>query len=496
MSKVKSVFTCQKCGAQRLKWEGRCHDCGSWNSFLEESFSGSPGLPLGFTHLDFLEKDQTGGKGKKSFSLPHKSSSFTLNLESLEKEAQNKRFKTHFSELDRVLGGGIVPGSYILLGGDPGVGKSTLLLQMSGQLAKKESLKVLYVSGEESVSQTALRAHRLGVISSAIEVLSESSLESILKSIKSSSPHIVIIDSIQTLFLSHISSPPGSILQIRECAGALMGVAKRMGITVILIGHVTKDGNLSGPKVLEHMVDTVLSFEGDANYDFRLLRSLKNRFGPTYELGVFQMEAKGLKDVKNPSELFLKGRHPLSVGSSIFAAIEGSRPLLCEVQALNISNSGPMVMPRRTTTGFDIHRLHMINAVLDKQLGLGLAISDVFINVVGGLKIKETAADLAAVAALISSARNLKVHTKACFFGELGLTGEIRGVNFANERIREALKLGFEHFVLPFSNKKPLSQMGGENERGGKKNFFWIRHTKELPKILKEIEGHSKRTTS
>ena len=486
MSKVKSVFTCQKCGAQRLKWEGRCGECGAWNSLLKESFSPLPHRSFDFTNLDFLNKDKGGFKREKDSSS---SSPITLSLDSLKKESKFQRFKTHFSEMDRVLGGGIVPGSYILLGGDPGVGKSTLLLQISGTLAKKESLKILYVSGEESVSQTALRAHRLGVVSSSIEVVSESDLESILKLIKSSSPHLVVIDSIQTLFLSHISSPPGSIVQVRECAGALMMVAKRMGVSVLLIGHVTKEGGLAGPKVLEHMVDTVLSFEGDSHYDFRLLRSLKNRFGPTYELGVFQMEASGLKDVKNPSELFLEGRNSLSTGSSIFAAIEGSRPLLCEIQALNISNSNPIAMPRRTTTGFDIHRLHMINAVLDKQLGLGLAISDVFINVLGGLKIKEPAADMAAVAALISSARNLKIHAKACFFGELGLTGEIRGVNFTNERLREAFKLGFEYFVLPSASKKVISKMEGEKEKWEKKHFFWVRHIKELPGILKNIQN-------
>lgn len=484
MSKTKVVFTCQKCGTQRPKWEGRCLECGAWNSLLKEEFSDSFSKDFGFSNLNILEND------KQDFSEKSKSSSFsswpsrlTLNKESLKKESHLKRFQTHFSELDRVLGGGIVPGSYTLLGGDPGIGKSTLLLQISGSLSEREKLKILYISGEESVSQTALRAHRLDVQSPFIEIVAESSLESILRIIKTSSPHIVVIDSIQTLFLSKIASAPGSILQVRECAGALMGVAKRMGISVILIGHVTKDGSLAGPKVLEHMVDTVLSFEGNANYDFRLLRSLKNRFGPTYELGVFQMGSKGLRDVANPSELFLEGRNPSSIGSAIFSAMEGSRPLLCEVQALNISNSNPMTLSRRTTTGFEINRLHMLSAVLDKQLGLGLAISDVFVNVVGGLKITEPAADLAAVAALISSARNVKINTKACFFGELGLTGEVRGVSFASERLREADKLGFQYFVVPFSNKKHLLSDKGQG------SYLWIKHIKELPKILKSIEN-------
>ena len=477
---------CQKCGSQRLRWEGRCQECGAWNSFVEEVQSDSLSNFSRISDLNLLEheKNEIRGSTKRASFLP---SRLKLDSKSLENESHFVRHRTGFFELDRVLGGGLVPGSYTLLGGDPGVGKSTLLLQISGFLASQEKRKVLYISGEESASQTALRAKRLKVKSSLIEVVAESSLESILKIVKSSSPHVVIIDSIQTLFLSKLSSAPGSILQVRECAGRLMEVAKRMNISIFLIGHVTKDGNLAGPKVLEHMVDTVLSFEGDSNYTFRLLRSLKNRFGPANELGVFQMNFDGLKDVKNPSELFLEERNPFSTGSAVFSAMEGNRPLLCEIQALPIFNSNPVSMPRRTTTGFDIHRLHMLNAVLDKQIRLNLASSDVFINVVGGLKIGEPAADIAAASALISSSKNLKINTKACFFGELGLTGEVRGVSFAVERLKEAEKLGFQYFILPFSNKKHLLLKKKSGEESSKNlHYFWIKHVKELPEFLKE----------
>lgn len=486
MSKLKKVYVCQKCGSQKSRWEGKCHDCGSWNSFIEETFSPPPAFHLPID--DFLETHKKNTNPSLISSSPLKSNRLQLHPHSIQKEWNSKRYKTGFLELDRVLGGGMVPGSYILLGGDPGIGKSTLLLQISGFLAQNSNQKILYVSGEESVSQVALRAQRLTIHHPLIEVAAESSLEAIIKIIKATSPKVLIIDSIQTLFLSKISSAPGSILQVRECAGTLMNLAKRLQITVFLIGHVTKDGHLAGPKVLEHMVDTVLSFEGDPNYTYRLLRSLKNRFGPAFELGVFQMDSNGLKDVQNPSEFFLEERNPYSIGSAVFATMEGSRPMLCEIQALNTANHNPMAIPKRTTTGFDIHRLHMINAILDKQLKLNLSLSDVFINIVGGLKVKEPPADLAAASALISSAKNLKINSSTCFFGEIGLTGELRGVSFIIERLREAQKLGFKKFVLPFSNKKHLSSKIIKDLNLKESQFFWIQHIKELPQCFKKLD--------
>ena len=372
-----------------------------------------------------------------------------------------------------------MPGSYTLLGGDPGIGKSTLLLQMAGGLARN-STQTLYVSGEESVKQTALRAHRLGITSPLVQVTAESHLETIINLAKKHQPHVLIVDSIQTIYLSEISSAPGSVSQIRECSSYLMSLAKSHNMSVFIIGHVTKDGHIAGPKVLEHMVDTVLSFEGDHNHQFRLLRALKNRFGATNELGVFQMDSRGLEEVTNPSELFLEERGQQLIGSAVYAAMEGSRPLLCEVQALNIFS--PMAMPRRTSLGFDTNRVHLLTAVMDKQLKLELAKSDVFINIVGGLKITEPSADLAIAAALISSSTSQEINGKTCFFGEIGLTGEIRATPFSEERLREAEKLGFKYFVIPQSNRKHLKNWKGEGQ------IKWIRHISELPRQLHELK--------
>jgi DNA repair protein RadA/Sms len=464
-AKSKSVFVCQNCGAQRARSEGRCSDCGSWNSFVEETIVSETRVSerqRGWSPSDH----SSSGSGAAAGGIV----SLNQNIEALKID----RYSTGFGEFDRVLGGGLVQGSFVLLGGDPGIGKSTLLMQMAGGLAQgrvmdahmtkgvassitQKEVRILYVSGEESVSQTGLRAQRLGVHSGNVMIASESNLEVIRGLVQEHKPDVLVIDSIQTVFLPELPSAPGSVSQVRECAAQLMGLAKGQGVSVFLIGHVTKEGTIAGPKTLEHMVDTVLSFEGDISHQFRLLRALKNRFGATHELGVFQMDTRGLVEVSNPSELFLEERGTRLIGSAVFASIEGSRPLLCEVQALTTAT--PMAMPRRTSLGFDVNRVHLLVAVLNKHLGLKLAQADVFINVVGGLRLMEPAADLAVAAALTSTETGVEVEAKTVYFGEIGLTGEIRAVSFAEQRLREAAKLGFTRFVMPYSNKKHMGDL-------------------------------------
>lgn len=469
-AKTKTIYVCQNCGAQRPRWEGRCTDCGAWNSFVEETFSPEP-VTRGWN---------TGKEARKSgVGASIKPIALDQSIESIE----FKRLPTGYDELNRVLGGGLVLGSYVLLGGSPGIGKSTLLMQMAGGLAKNQA-QVLYISGEESIGQTGSRAQRLGVRSSKVEVASESNLQVIMDLCREKRPDVVIIDSIQTIFLPELEAAPGSVSQVRECAGHLMGLAKTDGITVILIGHVTKEGNIAGPKVLEHMVDCVLSFEGDLSHNFRLLRSLKNRFGATHELGVFQMGTLGLEEVTNPSELFLEERGESLIGSAVFASMEGSRPLLCEVQALTLGSQLPN--PRRTSIGIETNRLHLLSAVLDRHLEMKLNHSDIFINVVGGLRLNEPSSDLAVAAALLSTESRREIEAKAVFFGEIGLTGEVRAVSFAELRVREADKLGFEHFVLPASNKKHLA----DYNLGTGKRISWIRNVKELSRLI-----HGAKTT-
>lgn len=461
-SKSRSVYVCQNCGAQRTRWEGRCTDCNAWNSFVEE----------------ILEKETATTTRQRGWSpAASEAGAQIITLDQNIQAMEIARHKTGFHELDRVLGGGLVEGSFILLGGDPGIGKSTLLLQMAGGLANG-GVKVLYVSGEESVNQSGLRAQRLGVTSPRVHMASESNLEVIRDLAKEYKPDVLIVDSIQTVFLPEVQSAPGSVSQVRECAAQLMGLAKGHGISVFLIGHVTKEGQIAGPKVLEHMVDTVLSFEGDMSHQFRLLRALKNRFGATHELGVFQMDTRGLVEVDNPSELFLEERGTRLIGSAVFASVEGTRPLLCEVQALTTST--PMAMPRRTSLGFDVNRVHLLVAVLNKHLGLKLSQADVFINVVGGLRLVEPAADLAVAAALVSTETGTELNAKTCFFGEIGLTGEIRAVSFADARIREAEKLGFTTFVVPTSNKKHLSDLPDKLL----KQIVWVREVHDLMKLI------------
>lgn len=463
MAKIKTIYVCQNCGAQRPRWEGRCNDCGSWNSLVEEkSMTASP---------------SPKGRGAGRASWVGGGESMTPEVWSIDQVPEAgpdalQRVSTGLLEMDRVLGGGLILGSYVLIGGDPGIGKSTIVMQMAGGLSKQD-LKVLYVSAEESVQQTSMRARRLGVGGAAVHVASESRLESILELVLKSQPQVLIIDSIQTVFTGDLDSAPGSVSQVRECAARLLTLAKSKGVAVFLIGHVTKDGALAGPRVLEHMVDTVLSFEGDNHHHFRLLRALKNRFGATNELGVFQMSGGGLREVSNPSEFFLEERKEARAGSSVFAGIEGSRPLLCEIQAL--TNATPLTNPRRTSLGVDLNRVHMLLAVLEKHSRLSLAQKDVYVNVVGGLRLSEPGSDLALAAALLSSEMKRPLPASSCYFGEIGLTGEIRACSFAVERIKEAEKLGFQKIFLPASNEKYI-----ENKPAKGVKYIYLREIRDL----------------
>lgn len=458
-SKSKTIFTCQNCGAQRSRWEGRCSDCGAWNTFVEETFNAAPQTRGWLTEGD-------GGTAKKHQNLNER-------IESVQME----RFSTQIEELDRVLGGGLARGSLTLLGGAPGIGKSTLLLQMAGGLAAGNH-QVLYVSGEESVEQTGSRAHRLGIRSAQITISSLNNLLEIIELSKSLHPQILVVDSIQTVFHPDLEASPGSVSQVRECAGHLMGLAKQNGISILLVGHITKDGSIAGPKVLEHMVDCVLSFEGDSSYNYRMLRTLKNRFGSALELGIFKMSDVGLSEVTNPSEFFLEERGKQLIGSVVFASMEGSRPLLCEIQALTVFS--PLPSPRRTAVGIDYNRLHMLTAVLERHLEMKLSNADIYINVVGGLKLVEPASDLAIAAAIISTQSNRVVSAKSCFFGEVGLTGEIRNVSFADLRIKEAIKLGFDHFVVPNSCQKILNL----NQTGKDVKISFVKTIQDLVKWI------------
>ncbi len=466
MAKIKSFYVCQSCGAQRPKWEGRCTDCGAWNSFVEEK--AKPAAP----------------KGRGTWVGNDDGAPCVWSIDQVPEQNAVQRRSTGLQELDRVLGGGLILGSYILIGGDPGIGKSTLVMQMAGGLAR-EQLKILYVSAEESVQQTSMRARRLGVGGASVDVASESRLESILDLALTRKPQVLVIDSIQTVFTGDLDSAPGSVSQVRECAARLMTLAKSKGLAVFLIGHVTKDGSLAGPRVLEHMVDTVLSFEGDNHHHFRLLRALKNRFGATNELGVFQMSGAGLREVTNPSEFFLEERKESRAGSSVFAGIEGSRPLLCEIQAL--TNSTPLAMPRRTSLGVDVNRVHMLLAVLERHSRLSLAQRDVYVNVVGGLRLSEPGSDLAMAAALLSSEMRRALPSASCFFGEVGLTGEIRAVSLAVERIREAEKLGFQRIYLPASNEKYIETKPGKGVK-----YIFLREVKDLQRNLFDGTGPSR----
>jgi DNA repair protein RadA/Sms len=432
MSKTKTVYICQNCGYQSAKWAGKCSSCGEWNTFVEEVVASSAN-----------EKIKTAASQKDVIE--------PQNIHDLQ-VLQTFRIITKDEELNRVLGGGIVPGSLILIGGEPGIGKSTLMLQIALSF---DDVKVLYVSGEESVEQIGLRAQRIGKNNKQCFILPETQTDKLINQLKQTQPAVVIIDSIQTLQSPYLESTPGSISQIRECAGELQRYAKENGIPIFLIGHITKDGNIAGPKVLEHIVDTVLQFEGDRNYNYRILRTSKNRFGSTAELGIYEMQQKGLREVSNPSELLLSQREEWLSGITIGATIEGLRPMLIETQAL--VTQAVFGTPQRSCTGFDLRRLHMLLAVLDKRLGFHYGMKDVFLNIAGGIKVEDPAIDLAVVAALLSSYEDTVVAANYCFAGEVGLSGEIRSVNRIEQRIAEADKLGFDKIFVSGYSVKGLS---------------------------------------
>ncbi len=430
--KTKSVFSCQNCGYQSPKWLGRCPDCNSWNSFVEEDYAAP------------------SKKGKERTALYKDGPVLLKDVRADDSE----RVKTHILELDRVLGGGIVAGSVTLIGGDPGIGKSTISLQVSNQITK-QGHTVLYVSGEESVTQTKLRARRLGQVSGEnLYIVNQTDLSCIVEHIKKIKPQVVIIDSIQVVFEPSLSSSPGSVSQVRECAGIITQLAKTCGISIFIIGHVTKEGTLAGPRVLEHIVDTVLYFEGDRFSSYRILRAVKNRFGSTNEIGVFEMGQAGLQEVKNPSEIFLSERPRDVSGSVVVSVLEGSRPLLVEIQSL-VSRSG-FGYARRRSQGFDYSRLSLLVAVLEKRIGLHLETEDIFVNVAGGIKIEDPAADLAVAAAIASAFSEYIILAEAVVLGEIGLAGEIRSISQISLRINEAEKLGFKRCVLPRNNYKNL----------------------------------------
>ena len=427
MAKTKTVFVCQNCGAKEAKWTGRCNVCGEWNSFVEEV------------------EVQTKGRGNAVIGTP---SSKALKLSEIKVNA-DVRMDTGDEELNRVLGGGMVPGSMILLGGEPGIGKSTLVLQFA---LHSRCGRVLYVSGEESISQIKMRAQRLGTDNDDCLFLSGNSLEMVLEHARTIQPDLLIIDSIQTLATETVDSIPGSLSQIREGTNALLRFSKENTISTILIGHITKDGQLAGPKILEHMVDTVLQFEGDQQYMYRILRSIKNRFGSTSEIGIYEMLQSGLRQVSNPSELLLSNHAEELSGIAVSATIEGVRPILLEVQAL--VSTAAYGVPQRSATGFDSRRLNMLLAVLEKRVGFRLASKDVFLNIAGGIRVSDPALDLAVVMAILSSNIDSALSGDTVFAGEVGLSGEIRAVSRIEQRIAEAGKLGFRRIFVPLGNKK------------------------------------------
>ncbi len=424
-----NTFTCNACGASHKKWSGRCDGCGAWNSITQEApLSAGP------------SKKSLGGKRGRSINLTDLSS----------KETPPPRTMSGLAELDRVLGGGLVPASAILVGGDPGIGKSTLLLQAAASFSDK-GLKVIYVSGEEASAQIRMRADRLGLRGADVQLATETNLRDILTTLEEQKPALAIIDSIQTMWADNVESAPGSVSQVRSAAHELTTFAKRRGMAVILVGHVTKDGQIAGPRIVEHMVDTVLYFEGERGHQFRILRAVKNRFGPTDEIGVFEMTGKGLSEVTNPSALFLSERDKPAPGSVVFAGIEGTRPVLCELQALVAPS--PHSQARRAVVGWDSGRLAMILAVLESRCGIPFAGLDVYLNVAGGMRISEPAADLAVAAALLSAREDTALPADTVVFGEISLSGALRPVGQTENRLKEAAKLGFSGAIVPAGSK-------------------------------------------
>lgn len=453
MSKIKTSFFCQNCGTSYAKWQGQCNACKEWNTIAEE----------------IIQKEE-----KKSWNTSQTESKRTvkpLKIHEID-STEEIRMDTRDNELNRVLGGGIVPGSLILLGGEPGIGKSTLLLQISLKLP----YRTLYVSGEESQKQIKMRAERINPLSDNCYILTETKTQNIFKQIEAIQPEIVIIDSIQTLHTDYIESSPGSISQIRETTAELIKFAKETNIPVILIGHITKDGTIAGPKILEHMVDTVLQFEGDRNHIYRILRSLKNRFGSTAELGIYEMLGSGLREVSNPSEILISHKEEQLSGTAIASTLEGMRPLMIEIQAL--VSTAVYGTPQRSTTGYNAKRLNMILAVLEKRAGFRLGAKDVFLNVTGGISVDDPAIDLAVVAAILSSNEDIPVDKDFCFAGEVGLSGEIRPVNRVDQRIQEAEKLGFSAIFVSKYNKISL-----------KKTVIKVRLVSKIEDVVEELFG-------
>ena len=453
MAKAKtSVFFCQNCGFESSKWMGQCPACREWNTFAEEPVQ--------------VSKSSASGVSRRAQAKPQQLRSIRIE--------ETKRQTTGSGELDRVLGGGIVEGSLVLVGGDPGIGKSTLLLQVCKYLTGA-GIKVLYISGEESLQQIRMRADRMGEFTEHLLLLCETNLDTIRETIEMEKPRIVVIDYIQTMYNEAVSSAPGSVSQVRESTGVLMQIAKGSGITIFIVGHVTKEGVVAGPRVLEHMVDTVLYFEGDRHASYRILRGVKNRFGSTNEIGVFEMHEEGLKEVPNPSEYMLEGKPEDASGSVVACAMEGTRPLLIEIQALVCHTN--LAFPRRTTDGADLNRVNLLLAVLEKRLGLQMSSNDAYVNIAGGLRLREPGLDLGIVMALISSYKDIVVGERTIVFGEVGLSGEVRAVSMAKQRVLEAKKLGFDTVILPAVCLKVVGKVDGIRIEG-------VRTVRELYSLM------------
>jgi DNA repair protein RadA/Sms len=434
----KIVYFCQQCGYESSKWMGQCPGCKEWNTFVEEAVS----------------PKKSASQGVSSGSAKRKE---PMSLKDIEL-SEDERRTTEIKELDRVLGGGIVPGSLVLVGGDPGIGKSTLLLQVCRNLAAQGN-SVLYISGEESLRQIKLRANRIGTFTDSLQLLCETNLDAIREVLERKKPQVAVIDSIQTMYNEEISSAPGSVSQVRESTNVLMQLAKGLGISIFIVGHVTKEGNVAGPRVLEHMVDTVLYFEGDRHASYRILRAVKNRFGSTNEIGVFEMRGTGLEEVANPSEFMLNGKPSGTSGSVVACSMEGTRPILVEIQALVCqSNFG---IPRRTSVGTDFNRVNLLMAVLEKKVGVHLSSADAYVNIAGGMRMTEPAIDIGIALAIVSSYKDIIIPDSVLAFGEVGLSGEVRAVSMAGQRVAEARKLGFQTVILPEVCRSAVKEIGG-----------------------------------